>query len=300
VRRALPPLSSLRHFEAAARLESFKDAAAELNLTQGAVSQQIAELERFLGVDLFERSRRRVVLTEDGKRFAEAVQHALDEIAAAALIIRDRTDTKSVRVEVGPFFSARWLAPRLTRFMQRHPEVELNLVHTVGRRLGAGEVDVSIRWGDGHWPNFSSERLLEVELQPVAARSLRTTAGTAKDIAKVAHLLLHTQDRSAWSDWLAGAELPEEIATEGTVFDEPNVAVEAAAAGRGIGMGYFPLTEEDTRSGRLICLYTVRVPARNAYYLLRSARGRHSTSVRVFIDWLRSEIDRDRTRQDGR
>jgi LysR family transcriptional regulator, glycine cleavage system transcriptional activator len=293
VRRFLPPLSCLRHFEAAARLESFKDAATELNLTQGAVSQQIAELERFLRADLFERSRRRVLLTEDGKRFAETVRRALEEIAEASVAIRNRTETSTIRVEIGPFFSARWLTPRLVRFMQRHPEVELNLLHTVGRRLSASEVDLSIRWGSGNWPHFSSERFLEVGLQPVAAPKSNLGKGT-RGIAEMSRYLLHTQDRAEWTTWLIGTGLSADIAAEGVVFDEPNVAVEAAVSGRGIGMGYFPLMEEEIRTGRLMCMFSQRIPSRNAYYLLTSARARRSTYVRLFVDWLRAEAASNR------
>jgi LysR family glycine cleavage system transcriptional activator len=292
LRRFLPPLSSLRHFEAAARLESFKDAAAELNLTPGAVSQRIAELERFLRAELFERSRRQVLLTEDGKRFAETVGRALDEIADASIAIRNRTETNAVRVEIGPFFSARWLTPRLARFMQCHPEVDLNLLHTIGRRLSAAEVDLSIRWGTGNWPHFSAERLLEVELQPVAAPNA-DFVNSLRRLPHVANRLLHTQSRGEWTTWLAGAGLPVELANEGVVLDEPNVAVEAAVAGRGIGMGYFPLMEEEIRAGRLVRLFSQRVPSRNAYYLLTSARGRRSASVHHFVEWLRAEVGRD-------
>jgi LysR family transcriptional regulator, glycine cleavage system transcriptional activator len=295
----LPPLGSLRHFEAAARLESFKEAAKELNLTPGAVSQQVAELERFLNASLFDRLPRQLSLTEDGKRLAETVTRLLTEISFVATEIAGHSHRDAIRVEVGPFFSARWLAPRLTNFIRKHPDINVHLLHTMGRRLDESEVDISIRWGDGHWPRFKAEKLLEVDLQPVSSPKTAAILGASGDISSASDLLIHTQDRSAWSHWLLCASLSPEIARGGTVLDEPNVAVEAVVAGRGIGIGYFPLMDEELRSGRLVCLFASRIRSSNAYFLLTSPSACRLPVVQLFSDWLRSEAHSDELKRNS-
>ena len=145
------PLHAVRHFEAAARLGSFKSAAGELNVTQGAVSQQIRELESFLETRLFERSARKVTLTEEGRRLSQVATQALTALMRIAREIRGSSGNRTLRVEVGPFFSAHWLAPRLGQFIRQHPEINVHLYHTVLNRLPDTDVDVSvISCGDPH------------------------------------------------------------------------------------------------------------------------------------------------------
>lgn len=289
----LPPLHCLRHFEAAARLGSFKEAARELNLSQGAISQQVAELERFLEVSLFVRQPRKVMLTAEGKRLAYTVRKALAEISASAMEISHRKESAAIRVEVGPFISVRWLTPRLTHFMRKHPDVDVMLCHAFGRHLDESNVEIAIRWGDGHWPGFHTERLLPIDLQPVAAPATPLHLDAAS-VSSLSHLLIHTMDRGDWTQWLSGAGFAPEIANGGVVLDEPNVAVQTAAAGRGIGMGYFPIMDDEIRHGRLMPAHPIRVRARKAYYLLRSPAARRSSAAKLFSDWLMKEVHEQR------
>src|SRR6476659_2655929 len=145
--RRLPPLSALRPFEAAARLESFTKAAAELHLTHGAVSHQVRALEEHLGTSLFARHGKRVALTAAGRAFAESVRSALGEIARAADALRTRRDDR-LSVSVLPSFASRWLMPRLIRFMDANPGVEVNVVaSTALADFRNDEIDIAIRFG---------------------------------------------------------------------------------------------------------------------------------------------------------
>lgn len=287
--RFLPPLHCLRHFEAAARLQSFKDAAEELNLSQGAISQQVAELERFLEVSLFDRSPRKVSLTPAGERLAHTVGIALRSISQTSMEVSRRSASTEIKVEVGPFFSARWLAPRITEFTRRHTKTNVILCHTVGRRLSETEVDVSIRWGDGQWPHFDVEKLLEVDIQPVASPASRMKI-PEDNVQEMSHLLVHTQSRGDWAQWLRSANMSPDLSNFGTVLDEANVAVQAVIAGRGIGMGYFPLMDFELMTGDLVPAHATRSKAKSAYYLLKSPSARRSSAVADFCGWIHAEV----------
>src|SRR5450759_2428620 len=128
--RRLPPLSALRPFEAAARFESFSRAAEELHLTHGAVSRQVRALEQHVGVELFSRHGTRVALTPEGRTFAERIRNALQEIAQASDALASRKRDPRLTVSVLPSFASRWLMPRLIRFMEAHPKIEVNVLAT--------------------------------------------------------------------------------------------------------------------------------------------------------------------------
>src|SRR3982750_3092855 len=154
--RRLPPLSSLRPFEAAARLESFSRAADELHLTHGAISRQVRALEQHVGGQLFTRHGKRVTLTASGRAFAERVRTALHEITLAAEAVGRRGNR--LTVSVLPSFASRWLMPRLMRFMEKHPELEVSVVATTAlANFTTDEVDVGIRFGRGPYPPLVSE-----------------------------------------------------------------------------------------------------------------------------------------------
>jgi len=286
----IPPLPGLRHFEAAARLGSFKAAAAELHLTQAAISLQIRALERFLSVRLFDRGVRKVALTREGRRLAEVLSRAFLDLSQVCRELSGQAAPRAVRVEVGPFFSARWLAPRLGRFIRRHPEINVHLNHMIGVHGVQGEIDLSLRWGRGAWKGFEASRLLEVSLQPVCQPGLVAKARALLAGGRPGALpLLHSQTRRDWRSWLAAAGLPVELAESGTVLDEANVVVEAAVSGAGVAIGFFPIMDEDLRSGRLVPAHPHRQRSEEAYYLLRSRAALGAQPVETFCAWLREE-----------
>lgn len=279
------PLHALRHFEAAARLGSFKAAANELHVTQGAVSQQIRELEVFLEVRLFERMARKVILTLEGKRLSQVATQAISDLGRAVREIRGRSGHRTLRVEVGPFFSAHWLAPKLGNFVKLHPEIDIHLIHAFTKRLPDTEVDVCLRWGDGKWPWFSVEKLIDVYLQPICMSGTKASLKTKLENPKTLDLL-HAQTRNEWREWLGAAGFDEGLAKRGTMFDEPNVAYEAVISGLGFGIGYLPVIDDDLSKGRVVTAHPTRVKASNSYFLLRSSSAATSKSADVFCKWI--------------
>ena len=282
---SLPPLQSFRYFDAAARLGSFKAAANELNVTQGAISQQIRALEVFLNRPLFERLVRKVILTEEGVILSQATNRALADLTEAVREIRSRTCKPTITVEVGPFISARWLTPQLKDFYHRHGDVEVDLHHAIGGHTPDRAVDLAILWGDGKWPAAEVRLLVPISLQPICSPTALANASPLTGLPSLP--LLHVRDRQDWREWLTSAGHPGSLADEGPVFDEPNVAIEAAAAGLGLAIGYLPLIDAELRTGRLAPAHPhVAACSRGYYCVVATASALRLQPVRKFHDWL--------------
>src|SRR5262245_31354490 len=194
----LPPLKSVHYFEAAARLQSFTKAAAELNVTHSAISHQIKALEEWLGQPLFERKTRQVRLTEAGKRFLGPVKTAFDQLAEGASEIRQFGKDRPLTVTALPSLSAKWLVPRLSDFQRRHPEIQVRLSATsTVETIGGRDIDLGIRFGRGHWDNLEGELLAKNDIFPVCAPSLLTPDKPIREPRDVLQYPLLTD-----SDWM--------------------------------------------------------------------------------------------------
>ena len=286
--RDLPSPTALRSFEAAARHESFKAAAAELKVTPTAISHQIKQLERQLGCRLFRRETRQVRLTELGQLLFSATNEAFDRIEAGVAQVRRRAGRATLTLGLGPILAAKWLTPRLPRFWQRCPEVDLRLHHSL-RSLGfrASGIDLTIDWGDGRVPDATVERLLEIAYSPVLSPGL-AGVGLA-DAAELARLpLLHQRDHSAWRAWLAAAGLDPAAAERGVVFEDAHVALQAALEGQGVALGVLPLIADELAAGRLIRPFALTTRPAEAYYLVLPA-GRIDPDLARLRDWLLEE-----------
>jgi LysR family glycine cleavage system transcriptional activator len=292
--RQLPPLNALRAFEAAARHLSFTRAAAELHVTQAAISHQVKLLEEHLGVKLFQRLTRRLLLTDDGKALAPVLGDALDEIARAAEAIRLRGSSLSLNLTLTATFSAMWLMPRLGRFWQRHPEIELKLQHSVRSAsladFRAGLVDLAIRWGVGPWPGLEAERLIWADLHPVCSPALADGSpplNLPEDLRQ--HFLLYEVGYDGWGQWLAAAGLSKMIPRGGMVIDDTAVMLSAAAEGRGVALVPRPLVEEELASGRLVLPFGEIPGPRAAYHLVYLTGSRDNQAVAAFCDFAQAE-----------
>ena len=284
----LPPLTALRAFEAAARLGSFSRAAEEISVTHSAVSHQVRALERALGAPLFQRNGKRVSLTTAGRQFAERVSAALGDLAEAAQSVRrSARDGNALTVSTLPSFAARWLLPRLGRFMEMHPQIAVT-VHTSNTLvdLERDEVDLAIRWGAGRWPGLEVEKFMEDEFFPVA--SPRFNGGRLPSRpAELAKFRLMTAEGEPWTPWfrLAGVKLEE---PRGPSFTDSSHLLQAVADGRGIGLGRRSLADGDLRAGRLVQLFDIVLPADAANYLVWP-KGKLSPNASLLRDWLRAE-----------
>ena len=268
--RRLPPLNGLRAFEAAARLLSFTRAAAELNVTQSAISHQIRGLEERLGVPLFKRMPHALVLSEIGEALLPIVADAFDRLADGVASVIEHEVKGVLTVNVSPSFAVKWLAPRLGRFRDRFPGIELHLLtsnyYTDFAREG---VDAAIRHGVGPWPGLRADRFLDDQVYPVCSPKLLEGPHAIREPADLQHhVLLDLIERPYWARWLVAAGVPELKPRDVILFDDIGVGLEAAAVGMGIAMGRSTILGDDMMQGRLVRPFTLDMPGRYGFHLV--------------------------------
>lgn len=289
--RFLPPLNALRAFEVAARLLSFTRAAAELNVTQAAVSHQIKALEERLGVTLFKRMNRTLLLTDAGQAYLPAVREAFDGLARATALLLKRDRTGALTVSVLPSFAAKWLVPRLGRFRDLHPEIDVRLStdhHMVD--LGRDDVDAAIRYGQGDYPGLECVRFLTEDVFPVCSpRLLKGTYPLKRPDDLRYHTLLHDDFRIDWRLWLLAAGVKDVDPDRGPAFTDSSMVVQAAVEGQGVALARSALADVDLASGRLVKPFDVSMPARWAYYFVCPVATRDNPKIVAFRDWLLAE-----------
>lgn len=286
----LPPLTTLRAFEAAARLGSFSRAAEEISVTHSAVSHQVRALERALGTPLFQRNGKRVSLTEAGRHLAGRVGAALREIADAAQVVRRRDRGRALTVSTLPSFAARWLMPRLGRFMEQHPEIDVNLHTSVALvDLERDEVDLAIRFGKGDWAGLEALKFMDDELFPVASPGFNR-GRLPRRPAELAKLRLMRSDDEFWTPWFQAAGLRGIDEPQSPVFSDSALLLQAAVDGQGIALARRSIAEDDLRAKRLVRLFDIAAPAQGANYLVWP-KGRLAANAALLRDWLLKERD---------
>ncbi len=291
-RLSVPSLSALAAFEAAARHGSFTRAAEELNLTQGAVSRQVAHLEQVLGVALFERVRQRVSLTPAGGAYAADIRDGLSRIAAATVsTMAFRGAAGVLHLAILPTFGTRWLIPRLPRFTEAHPGITINFAtKLVPFDFAREPLDAAIHFGDPVWPGAKLHRLMGEEIVPVAAPALVARLGLAApaDMLRAPLLQQSTRPR-AWANWLEQQGLPPSLALMGPRFEQFAMVSQAAVAGLGLAIVPRFLVEEELRAGSLVIPFDLPVTGSEAYYLVYPDAREHVPAVIAFRDWLLRE-----------
>jgi len=294
--RNLPPLNALRAFEAAARHLSFTKAARELHVTQAAVSHQIKGLEEYLGVPLFHRHRKAVLLTEAGQLCLPGLRDGFDRLAAAVDSIRNLDNANVLTVTTPPSFAAKWLVPHLDQFRTAHPDFEVRIDASTNLvDFERENVDVAIRYGSGSYPGLESELLFGIEVFPVCSPRLckgRHGLRTPADLKW--HTLLHTEWRARgeepdWRMWLLAAGVPDVDWTRGPQFNDVTVAIQAAIEGQGVALGRGALVAADLKAGRLVRPFRLSVAGRFRYYLVYPAAALKRPKVAAFRDWLLQE-----------
>jgi LysR family glycine cleavage system transcriptional activator len=255
MKRILPPLNAVRAFEAAGRLGSFKQAAAELNVTQGAVSQQVRLLETWLDAPLFERHNRRVVLTAAAKAYLEEIGPVLDRLSqATARYGVAATISRTLSVNAPATFTLRWLVPRLAKFRAEHIDVDVKVETSNEPLESLGEIsDVVIRGGPDTFYGYSMQPFLSEERLPVCSPALlrRLPLRMPDDLRR--HTLLHTSSLPRlWPDWLARAGLSALRPAAALTFDHFYLTLQAAIDGIGVAMGPTALVSDDLAAGRLV------------------------------------------------
>ncbi len=288
----MPPLNALRAFEAAGRLGSFKEAAAELHVTPGAVSQQVRLLEEWLGAALFERHNRQVVLTPAARVYLEEIGPLFERISqASARYGVPQAVSRTLSVSALATFTLRWLVPRLARFRAEHPDVEVKL-DTSNEPLESlkAEYDVIIRGGPDTFYGYSMRPFLSDERLPVCSPSLlqRVPLRSPDDLQH--HTLLHTSSLPRlWPDWLASARVPALRAAATLTFDHFFLTLQAAIDGIGIAMGPTALVCDDLAAGRLVAPFDgPRLPSRSYCAYVPNEKA-DDERVALFLAWLERE-----------
>ncbi|MGE6785409.1 transcriptional regulator GcvA [Ensifer adhaerens] len=284
----LPPLNALRAFEAAARHLSVKNAAEELCVTPGAVSQLLKVLELHLGVRLFVRVNRGIFLTDAGRDYLPPVRNAFRQIADASRRVAASTDSGVLTVSATSFFASAWLVPRMASFRDRHPEIDLQVVTSNALvDFSRSGVDVAFRHGYGHYPGLRSDHVLAVAMVPVAAPSLVERLGRpAGPAALAAWPKVQDADRKGWSLWLQTNDLAEATLPTGPSFDDTALLQQAVLAGLGAGLLPAAMVAPEIEAGRLVQLASETHIEAFAYYLVYPEAKAEQPKIAAFREWV--------------
>jgi LysR family glycine cleavage system transcriptional activator len=292
--RHLPPLPAVRVFEAAARHENFTLAASELGMTQAAVSYQIRLLEERLGLPLFVRSKRRVTLSEAGRRLAPVVSDAFDRLGEGFSDLVDEDESVLV-ISTAQTFASNWLAPRLGGFQIPRPDLAVRLVTSNAMTdFARDDVDVAVRMGSGPWPGLRQHFLFCLYSTPLCTPDFRDRhrLDRPEDLLHVPRLNAHDW---WWKQWLeeAGVPLADEAPRQGIRLDSQALEGNAALAGHGVGLLTPLYWRVDLAAGRLVQPFDLVVVSGPALWLVYPEHKRGRTKIRAFRDWLLAEIATD-------
>ncbi len=293
--RQLPPLNSLRAFEAAARHLSFTKGAAELNVTQGAVSHQVKALEARLGFKLFLRRRQGLLLTEAGRACQVFVRDAFDRLTAGFEALYEKDDAGILTVSVSPNFASKWLVSRIGKFSEAFPDIDLRISASLQHiDFSREDVDLAIRHGEGRWPDLHAVCLAAETLFPMCSPGLMEGPHPLSRRENLAHhTLIHLDNREDWLKWLNAAGVGGLDLSKGAVFNQASLALDAAAGGQGVVLGRSALAASDLLAGRLVRPFGPSLPVGYAYYIVCPKPTAERPKIRAFRDWLIAEAKSD-------
>ena len=295
----LPSLNGLRAFEAAARNGSVKDAAGELYVTPGAVSQQIKTLEEALGTPLFRRVNRGLQLNEAGAALYPVLRDSFQSMAGALDRLKMRGQAGPLTVSVMPSFALKWLVPRLGRFRERHPEIDVRLsasMHLVD--FGREDVDIGIRIGQGNYPGLRSHLLMREKLYVVCSPKLLDGHPPLRRPEHLRHhTLVHDESPRQWQLCLKLHGIEGLDASRGPVFNDAAMVVEAAIKGQGVALARGELVTQDLAEGRLVQPFDLSMPNDFATYLVYPEAVADWPKVAAFRDWIIAEAEGEEQRR---
>lgn len=286
--RRLPPLTSLRAFEAAGRHLSFTKAAAELTVTQAAISHQVKALEEHLDVALFLRLPRQLELTKAGKILLPVVRNSFDRIGESVARLNSEVSSKALTIRLAPSIAAKWLSPRLDDFRRLHPDIDLSL--NLGNEpadFRRQPIDIAITYGKGDWKGVVSEHLLSIDFYPVCSPAIMqgdNRLSTPSDLRH--HMLLHDTNHQPWSDWLDLAGASDVDPNHGTVVDDTNVLIQATMDGLGVALGSTLFVADRLASGKLVKPFETTLQSDYAYYVVCPKTHLKKPEVAQFKSWL--------------
>jgi LysR family glycine cleavage system transcriptional activator len=296
------PFNALRAFEAAARHASVSGAARELSVTHSAISHQLKLLESQLGTRLFERTNRGLQITSSGESLLPVLSESFDRINDRLTDLQHNQGPAAIpdiiNVTSTPSFASKWLVPRLASW---YAEPEASRIHLLPSLddldLQAGNIDFAIRCGIPPWTDHGHELLMPIHMVPVCSPEYAATSTALKHpIDALRHNLIHAdiaeQSRGQeWHDWLkgCGVDCPEQL--DGLSLKDPALAMQAAADGLGLAIGYFELIDRDLNSGQLVCASAQRIKHDYSYYLLHRRMPGSGSAAARFHDWLLGQLE---------
>ena len=290
----LPPLKALQAFESAGRHLSFTAAAAELNVTPGAVSQQIRILEEFLELKLFTRLNRAIALTEDGQLFLPMIANGFEQFHEAVNLLRQRRSEGPLTITSAPSFVSKWLIPRLADFKARHPDIDVR-IDTSDRLVDFSreDIDVGIRFGDGEYPELVTVFLFSFELVPVCSPALLQGDKQLKEVSDLRHFtLLHSNHDELdpgwpdWSMWLKVVDADDVDSSQGIYFNQSDQLFQAALDGLGVALLANVMADPEVAAGRLVQPFSTRLPVKMNYHLVTSPQKAAIDKVSAFRAWI--------------
>lgn len=289
MKRGRLPLTALRSFEAAGRLESFTLAAGELFVSQAAISRQIRELEDLVGRPLFERRHRSVSLTAEGRSLLSVLTSAFDMVGDSLEALSGRKASQILKVSAEPSFAGCWLLPHLAEFQGEHPEIDL-VIDADPRLVGfrSGDADIAIRHSLNlsSWPRVEARRLAQVEMIPVIAPELsRSGRPLSMPADLLQHALLHEDNREAWQQWFAAAGAGPVRIERGAIFADGAMVLQAALRGNGVGLIDRDHVRDELKTGRLLQPFDISVPY-GAFFLVARRFDALSQAAQSFAAWV--------------
>ena len=291
----LPSLNGLRAFEAAARHLSFTQAAAELNVTQTAISHQIRRLEEELGIRLFVRQSRALALTPEAREYLPGVRAAFNDLRLATDRLLRKDNDHVLTVSTLASLAAKWLLPRLSAFQEAHPGIDVRITTSTSLvDFKSGDVDAAIRYGRGQWPGLRVDWLMADKLFPVCSPALlagKKPLRKPEDLAD--HVLLHSSSGNDddWRLWLTAAGLPTNLSKQpGVTFDLVFMTVQAAIDGVGVAMGRTSYVQDDIAKGRLVVPFDITLPVDAGFYLVSPEAKADSPKLSAFRNWLMDAV----------
>ena len=295
LRREIPSANALFVFEAAARLESFKGAADQLNVTQPAVSHAVRQLEEHLKIKLFLRHKRRVELTSAGAALLQEVGTAFDSILETIASLKSNQTERVVTVAMSTAMAAFWLLPRLSSFRDEYPGIDIRF-QTVERDIDPHRenIDLAVRMGPGDWAGVQAWRFMDEEIFPICSPGYLENTPPIRDLSDLAdHHILHLEEpyrrRIGWNGWLSAVGAQVSLVS-GDVFTDAQLMAYAAIEGQGIGLGWAGVVDTPLRQGSLVRPLDVSLKTNDAFYIVASDRHPISIEAMVFRDWMIARV----------
>jgi len=299
----LPPLNSLKAFEAAARLMSFQKAAEELFVTPSALSYQIRLLEEHLQIPLFDRLNRAVVLTEAGERLYPGIHEGLERFQGAVRSVGRTIQSNVLVVSSGPAFAAKWLAPRVYKFVDQYPDIELRIAANLKLcDFNVDEVDCALRFGLGDYPDVHAEPLFKEYMVPLASPAIVEEYGGTLDEKSLSELTLLHDDSSnfvkgkgaaGWRHWLEKMGYSSINPERGPRFNHADHGLDAAVDGAGVVLGRLSIAMRDIKSGRLVAPFPEYIESQAGFHFVAPESFLEQARVESFRQWLLAEAEEE-------